>query len=73
MSKRLGITALGRRCVLTARSKKDPRLAIGEPIDMHDDFIQCVLDWLERGKTSYEITGPDGKFTISCKREDNDQ
>lgn len=53
---RLAITALGRQAVLSRRSTKDPRLAIGTPQNVHQDFIQAVIDFCDDGKSVQTIT-----------------
>ena len=64
---RLGITALGRRCTISKRSKADPCLAVGKVHDAHNDFLHCVLDWLDHGKVAQTIHVGDGKnYVITC-------
>jgi hypothetical protein len=70
MIQRLGITALGRRCTLTRRSKNNPNLAIGKMQDVHTDFLGCVVDWLEGGEVQQVIHGKDFNYVISCVKED---
>ena len=53
---RLGITALGRQAVISKRSKRDSRLAIGNPQNVHQDFIQAVIDFCDDGKSIQTIT-----------------
>ena len=70
MTYRLGITALGRRCTISKRSKKDPRLAVGTVHDAHSDFLFCVLDWLEHGKVRQVINGDGKSYVISCVEDE---
>ncbi len=74
MTYRLGITAFGRKCTISKRSKKDPQLAIGNVQDAHNDFLHCVLDWLEHGKIAQVIHVGDGKsYRITCVEEARDE
>jgi len=57
---RLGITALGRQAVISRRSKKDPRLAVGGMQNVHNDFIQAIIDFCDDGK-SVQTISLDGK------------
>jgi hypothetical protein len=68
---RLGMTALGRRCTISKRSKKDPRLAVGNVQDAHNDFLHCVLEWLEHGKVRQVVTVGGESYTISCNKDVN--
>jgi hypothetical protein len=52
----LGITAIGRQAVISKRSKRDPRLAIGNPQNVHQEFIQAVIDFCDDGTSVQEIT-----------------
>lgn len=52
---RLGITAIGRQAVISKRSKRDPWLAIGNPQNVHQDFIQAIIDFCEDGSLIQDI------------------
>lgn len=74
MTYRLGITPLTRKATISKRSKTDPRLAIGKVQDIHGDFLQAVVEWLERGDVQQVIHLGDENFVISCVEEStNDQ
>ena len=69
MTYRLGITPLTRKATISKRSKADPRLAIGKVEDVHNDFLQAVLEWLERGDVQQVIHLGDENFVISCVKD----
>jgi hypothetical protein len=69
MTYRLGITPLTRKATISKRSKADPRLAIGKVQDVHNDFLQAVLEWLERGDVQQVIHLGDENFVISCEKD----
>ena len=69
MTYRLGITPLTRKATISKRSKADPRLAIGKVQDVHNDFLQAVLEWLERGDVQQVIHLGDENFVISCVKD----
>lgn len=69
MTYRLGITPLTRKATISKRSKTDPRLAVGKVQDVHGDFLQAVLEWLERGDVQQVIHIGDENFVISCVKD----
>lgn len=69
MTYRLGITPITRKATISKRSKADPRLAVGKVQDVHNDFLQAVLEWLERGDVQQVIHLGDENFVISCVKE----
>lgn len=69
MTYRLGITPITRKATISKRSKADPRLAVGKVQDVHNDFLQAVLEWLERGDVRQVIHLGDENFVISCVKE----
>ena len=66
---RLGITPLGRKATISKRSKINPCLAVGKVQDIHNDFLQGVLEWLEYGDIQQVIHLGDENFVINCVKE----